>query len=86
MNEQEQYSAVCKDRFDNIETKCDAITDEIIGLKHQMFQDNGNKSWQTRINENSLWSSVVKWTTITFSSSIVIGGVGLVFWLLKTKL
>ena len=63
--------------------KCDQRFDEIIErldkFEKRLFHDNGNKSMQSRINDNTLWCSVIKWFTITCAGGVLLGLVGFIF-------
>lgn len=54
--EQTQYKKICKARFDDIEGKLDRIYD-------QLFEDNGGKCLQSRVNENTSKIKIV-WALI----------------------
>ena len=78
MIEKEQYEAVCKDRFDEIITQLET-------LNKRLFKDNGSKSLQSRINDNAIWCSIIKWFTITVSGGFLLGVIGLLFFLIKNS-
>lgn len=79
MNESDQYEKVCKDRFDMICDKLDEQNESLSGLCSRLFEDNGRKSLQTKINENALWCQVIKWFTITMAGGVLLGFVMLLF-------
>jgi len=76
MLETDQFSNVCKDRFDEIISRFDT-------LDNRLFHDNGVKSIQSRINDNTLWCSVMKWFTVTMSGGFFLGLIGLAFWIAR---
>lgn len=45
---EEQYNRVCKDRFDQVISAVDKLSD-------RMFKDNGTKSYQTQLNKVLDW-------------------------------
>ena len=78
MNEDEQYKGTRRNRLDE-------ILEELKDLKKKLFEDNGGKSLQSRINENALWCHVIKWLVISLSTGVLLGFIGLLFWVIKMK-
>ena len=78
MDEQHQYDKVCQPNFKELFDKLDE-------MNTKLFEDNGHKSVQTKINENALWCSVIKWFTITISCSMIMSLMGLIVWLIKMR-
>lgn len=79
MTEEQQYEKICKNEFAEIK-------EAIACLDEKLFKNNGGKCLQSRVDENAIWCSVIKWFTITLSSGILLGFVGLLFWLIKSGL
>ena len=75
MTEQhDQYSTICKDRFDEIVQKLDKLNDKL-------FIDNGGDSLQTQINKNKNWIKSVT----GFLTAIGLGLFSMAYWLIKSS-
>lgn len=92
----EKQAEVCEQKFigideklearekveDTLFTKIDEVHRCLKDLSGRLFEDNGTKSLQTRINENAIWCSVIKWLTITISAAFIIQLIGLAVYLI----
>lgn len=76
MDEEERYDQVCEPKFDLILSKLD-------NLNKRLVEDNGSKSVQTRISENAIWCSVIKWFTITVTGAFLVGIIATLFFLIR---
>jgi hypothetical protein len=79
MDEQQQYDKICQPAFQRLFEKME-------GIEKRLWEDNGHKSLQTRINENAVWCQVIKWITITLASGVLLGFISLLFWVVKTAI
>jgi len=75
MKESEQYTQVCKDRFDGIEGKLDDIID-------RLFLDNGNECLQSKVNNNARIIKLIAGVFAVIGSAIV----SVIGWIIKAKL
>ena len=75
MAEQEQYTNVCKERFDEIMAK-------LHSLDRKLFKDNGIECVQSKINRHDRWIKGV----VAVGAVISTGLFGVALWILKVYL
>lgn len=75
MKEAEQYTQICKDRFDGIESKLDDIID-------RLFLDNGNKCLQSKINDNTRIIKIIAGIFTAIGTAVI----SVICWIIKAKL
>jgi len=75
MKESEQYTQVCKDRFDGIEGKLDDIID-------RLFLDNGNECLQSKVNNNARIIKIIAGIFTVIGTAVV----SVICWIIKAKL
>jgi len=86
MTEQQQYEKICSPAFSKLFLRLDSIDEKmakISRIEKRLFEDNGVKSIQTKINENTLWCSAMKWFVITTSSGFILGIISMAFLAVK---
>lgn len=82
--------------IDKIFARFDRVIEKITDLSDKIYKDNGLKSISTRISEaewereqikkqleDNPWLKVMKWTTVTLASGIVLGFLSLLFWVAR---
>jgi len=84
MNEQDQYERVCKNEFQDIKNSVSSNNEIVTRIEKRLYVDNGNKSIQTILNEHEIWIRAVKWFSVAVISALVLGFIGLIFWIVRT--